>query len=219
LVDGRPVALNSRLETGQQVEILTAEQGVPQRSWLEPQRGFVHTSRARQKIHEWFRSRDVDVNLDEGRALVAEVLGDLGVAAPPSLIWQNAARELAFPGVPDMLAAVGAADLPVVDVIDLLFAEKLESPQLSLIPEPELAAPTTCRLEVRSPDRDGLLLDIVTLLTEKEVPLLANWGRVDRESGCAIITLQIPFPGLRSLAGILDQLKCVKGVTQARRMP
>lgn len=218
LVNGRPAALNSRLETGQQVEVLTAEEGGPRRSWLEPQLGFVRTSRARQKIHEWFRCRDVEVNVEEGRTLVAEVLADLGVAAPPSLIWQTAARELALPGVTEMLAAVGAGDLPVVDVIDLLFAEKLESPQLSLIPEPEAAAPTICRVEVKSPDRDGLLLDIATLLTEKEIPLLANWGRVDRESGCAIITLEIPFPGLRALAGIVEQLKSVEGVTQARRV-
>ena len=219
LVNGRPVSLNSRLETGQQVEVLTAEEGGPQRRWLEPHLGFVHTSRARQKIHEWFRSRDVEVNLEEGRALVDEVFGDLGVAAPSSLMWQNAARELAFPGVTELLVALGAGDLPVVEVIDLLFAEKLESPQLSLIPEPNMGASTICRLEVKSPDRDGLLLDIATLLTEEEIPLLANWGRVDRESGCAIITLEIPFPGLKALAGIVDQLKCVEGVTQARRVP
>ena len=218
LVNGRPATLNSRLETGQQVEILTAEEGGPNRSWIEPHLGFVHTSRARQKIHDWFRSRDVAVNVEEGQNLLGEILGDLGVAAPPPHVWENAARELDLPGVMEIFSAVGAGDLPVVDVIDLLFAEKVESPQLSLIPEPEATAPAICRVEVESPDRDGLLLDIATLLSEEEIPLLANWGRVDRDSGCAIITLEIPFPGFRALAAIVEQLKCVEGVTQARRV-
>lgn len=218
LVNGSPAALNSRLETGQQVEILTAEEGGPNRSWIQPHLGFVHTSRARQKIHDWFRSRDVAVNVEEGQALLSEVLGDLGVAAPPSYMWENAARELDLPDVTEIFSAVGAGDLPVVDVIDLLFAENVESPQLSLIPEPQATAPAICRVEVESPDRDGLLLDIATLLREEEIALLANWGRVDRDSGCAIITLEIPFPGFRALAGIVERLKCVEGVTQVRRV-
>ncbi len=58
-VEGRIVPLDTPLKSGQRVEISVAKTGGPSRDWLDPQRGFLKTSRARAKVRHWF-------NLQEG---------------------------------------------------------------------------------------------------------------------------------------------------------
>ncbi len=58
-VDGRIVPLDTRLKSGQRVEITVAKTGGPSRDWLNAERGFLKTSRARAKVRHWF-------NLQEG---------------------------------------------------------------------------------------------------------------------------------------------------------
>jgi len=58
-VDGRIVPLDTPLKSGQRVEISVSKTGGPSRDWLNPERGFLKTSRARSKVRHWF-------NLQEG---------------------------------------------------------------------------------------------------------------------------------------------------------
>jgi GTP pyrophosphokinase len=58
-VDGRIVPLDAPLKSGQRVEITVAKTGGPSRDWLNAERGFLKTSRARAKVRHWF-------NLQEG---------------------------------------------------------------------------------------------------------------------------------------------------------
>ena len=55
------------LQSGDQVEILTAKRGGPSRDWLNPHLNFVKTSRARTKIRQWFRQQNRDENIAAGR--------------------------------------------------------------------------------------------------------------------------------------------------------
>jgi len=57
--DGRIVPLDTPLKSGQRVEISVAKTGGPSRDWLNPERGFLKTTRARAKARHWF-------NLQEG---------------------------------------------------------------------------------------------------------------------------------------------------------
>lgn len=54
-INGRIVPLTYSLQTGEQVEIITSKQGTPSRDWLNPNLGYVTTSRARAKIVHWFK--------------------------------------------------------------------------------------------------------------------------------------------------------------------
>ncbi|MBL6717664.1 MAG: bifunctional (p)ppGpp synthetase/guanosine-3',5'-bis(diphosphate) 3'-pyrophosphohydrolase [Pseudomonadales bacterium] len=80
-VDGRIVPLNTPLETGQKVEILTGDQEEPASSWLNPNLGYLTTPRARAKVQAWFRARDRARNLDEGRQRVLRELTRLSLDA------------------------------------------------------------------------------------------------------------------------------------------
>src|SRR3954467_7142799 len=56
-VDGHIVPLDTPLCSGQRVEIVTAKSGGPSRDWLNSERGFVKSPRARQKIRQWFNAQ------------------------------------------------------------------------------------------------------------------------------------------------------------------
>lgn len=73
-VDGHLVPLNTPLENGQTVEIVTVKEGGPSRDWLNPQLNYVATSRARNKIRQYFSQQEEAELLARGRAQVGREL-------------------------------------------------------------------------------------------------------------------------------------------------
>ncbi|MHB1372738.1 MAG: RelA/SpoT family protein [Thauera sp.] len=71
-VDGHLVPLNTQLESGQTVEIVTAKEGGPSRDWLDVRQGYVATSRARTKIKQHFAQLDEEELLNRGRTFVTK---------------------------------------------------------------------------------------------------------------------------------------------------
>jgi GTP pyrophosphokinase len=69
-VNGVLVPLNTPLENGQTVEIVAARQGGPSRDWLQPEQGYLATSRARAKVRQWFAAQEEAEMLAQGRAIV-----------------------------------------------------------------------------------------------------------------------------------------------------
>lgn len=80
-VDGAIVPLSFPLANGQTVEIITTREGGPSRDWLNPQLGFTRSSRARNKVRQWFNARNLATNIAQGRALVERELQRLGIGA------------------------------------------------------------------------------------------------------------------------------------------
>ncbi|TGB98681.1 GTP diphosphokinase, partial [Salmonella enterica subsp. enterica serovar Enteritidis] len=56
-IGGRIVPFTYQLQMGDQIEIITQKQPNPSRDWLNPNLGYVTTSRGRSKIHAWFRKQ------------------------------------------------------------------------------------------------------------------------------------------------------------------
>jgi GTP pyrophosphokinase len=71
-VDGHLVPLTTSLANGQRVEITAAKTGGPSRDWLAP--GYLHSSRARQKVKAWFAAQQEAEMLTQGRAVIAREL-------------------------------------------------------------------------------------------------------------------------------------------------
>ena len=72
--DGALIALNTPLISGQVVEITTAKKGGPSRDWLNPQLGYLQTTRARHKVKQYFVALDRNRTISEGRAFVQKEL-------------------------------------------------------------------------------------------------------------------------------------------------
>ncbi len=77
-VNGQLVPLNTPLETGQRVEIVTAKHGGPSRDWLNPAQGYIQTKSARVKVRQWFSNLALEETLAEGRGIITKELQRLG---------------------------------------------------------------------------------------------------------------------------------------------
>lgn len=113
-INGRIVPLNYQLQTGEQVEIITGKQGSPSRDWLNPNLGYVNTSRARAKIVHWFKFQARDQNVAAGKAMVERELSRLAL---PPVDFNILAEKVNYKGAEDMLAALGAGDLRLAHVM------------------------------------------------------------------------------------------------------
>jgi GTP pyrophosphokinase len=56
-VDGKIVPLNTTLVTGNTVEILNGKVDAPRPDWLNQEKGYLRTARARSKVRLWFRQQ------------------------------------------------------------------------------------------------------------------------------------------------------------------
>lgn len=107
-VDNLLVPLDTPLKTGQRVEILTTKQGVPSRDWMNPSLGYLKTSRARNKVRQWFRLQEMDRNIEEGRDILSRELHRLGLE---QIGLEKVAERLKFAHLDDLYAALGRGEL------------------------------------------------------------------------------------------------------------
>ncbi len=103
-VNGNIVPLNSKLQNGQRVEILTIKQGAPSRDWLNPQLGFLQSSRARAKVRNWFNNQNIADSIAQGRVLLDKELHRLGVT---DINHERLAHQLDYKNLDDFFAALG----------------------------------------------------------------------------------------------------------------
>lgn len=69
-VNRKQVPTNTKLHTGDVVEIQTQNSGHPSRDWLD----IVVTSRARSKIKRWLKDKEFDIWVNVGKEMVAEIV-------------------------------------------------------------------------------------------------------------------------------------------------
>lgn len=133
-INGRIVPLTYSLQTGEQVEIITSKQGTPSRDWLNPNLGYVTTSRARAKIVHWFKLQDRDQNVAAGKQLLERELARLALVGAD---FDKLAEKANLKTAEDLFAALGAGDVRLAHAVNL--AQQLLEPergneQLELIP-------------------------------------------------------------------------------------
>ena len=106
-VNGRLVPLDFQLHNGDQVEVISAKRGGPSRDWINPNMGYVATTRARGKIRTWFRKQAREENIAQGRQILEKDLKRLSVDQPYELVT----RICGFEELDDFLAAIGYGDV------------------------------------------------------------------------------------------------------------
>ncbi len=107
-VDGQLVTLNTPLQTGQRVEIITAKHGGPSRDWLNPALGYIQTKSARVKVRAWFSNLALEETLAEGRAIVGKELQRLGQTGASI---DDLAHKLGFSRADDLHIAAARGEL------------------------------------------------------------------------------------------------------------
>lgn len=120
-VDGKIAPLTYQLKTGERVEILTGRNANPSRDWLIPSAGYLKSSRARAKIHHWFKKQDYDKNVLLGHDHLDHELSRLHIKNTTN---RNQLLEIAkkynFQTSNDLYAAIGAGDIGLNQVVNAL---------------------------------------------------------------------------------------------------
>ncbi len=109
-VDGVMVPLNTRLQNGQTVEVITAKGDAvakgtagPSRDWLSD--GYSASARTRSKIRAWFNAIEQAETLARGRASLEKTLQREGRTA---VNLEDLAHKLGFDKLDELLLAVGS---------------------------------------------------------------------------------------------------------------
>jgi len=123
-VNGAIVPLDTALQTGDRIEILTQKQPRPSRDWLSPHLGYTRTAGARQKIRHWFRQQGREQAIADGRELVERELKRVGLAHTK---LDDVAALYEARSVDDLLAGVGHGDVSPASVASRVL--ELEAPK------------------------------------------------------------------------------------------
>lgn len=107
-IDGHMVTLSTQLHNGQTVEIVAGKEGGPSRDWLNPELGYLVSSRARAKVRAWFNSLAVEATIARGREAVEKLLQREGKT---SLSLDELALQMGFSSSNQLFEVVGKDEL------------------------------------------------------------------------------------------------------------
>ena len=139
-VNGRLVALDYKLRTGDVVEIITSPQAHPTRDWLD----IIQSSRAKAKVRRWLRARMREESYEAGREAVRQAAGRLRPEDRERVNWERlsqVAEHLGYGDEESLLAAVGYGDVEPETVVRHLVEEEYRRPT-SLAEQVQLKLPS-----------------------------------------------------------------------------
>lgn len=119
-IGGRIVPFTYQLQMGDQVDIITQKHPNPSRDWLNPNLGYVTTSRGRSKIHAWFRKQDRDKNIAAGRQLLDNELSQLDISLKKT--EKLLIERYNVNSVDELLAGIGGGDIRLNQLVNFLQA-------------------------------------------------------------------------------------------------
>jgi guanosine-3',5'-bis(diphosphate) 3'-pyrophosphohydrolase len=132
-INGRLVPLQTELETGDVVEILTSPKGHPSKDWL----AFVKTVKARAKIRQWVKTQEKERSLSLGREMCEKAfrkcrLNFNNLLKTPEM--EKAVEEFGFKQTDDLIASVGYGKITPLQIVRRFLAKpELADPDESLI--------------------------------------------------------------------------------------
>ncbi|MBU1426824.1 MAG: bifunctional (p)ppGpp synthetase/guanosine-3',5'-bis(diphosphate) 3'-pyrophosphohydrolase [Gammaproteobacteria bacterium] len=186
-IDGNIVPLNTKLQNGQRIEILSTKQGGPSRDWLSPRLGFLKSARARAKVRHWFSEQNLDDSIAQGRLLLDRELHRLGVT---DINQEKLAQRLHFGKLDDLLAELGRSKITPRRIA---LAIQQELPAKAVVPQaaPRQVAQRTSSTGVLIEGVDNLMIRMAKCC-KPEAPH-AIVGYVTRDRGITVHTKDCSF--------------------------
>lgn len=125
-IDGRIVPFTYHLQNGERVEILTQKEPAPRRDWMNPALGYLNSSRARTKVATYFKKLDRDKHVLAGKELLEAELAKHKLTLADA---EKAVGRFNMNHLDDLLAAIGASDIGLHQVVNYLKPPQEESEQ------------------------------------------------------------------------------------------
>ncbi|MDX1669265.1 MAG: bifunctional (p)ppGpp synthetase/guanosine-3',5'-bis(diphosphate) 3'-pyrophosphohydrolase, partial [Limnobacter sp.] len=111
-VNGQMVQLNTPLENGQTIEIVSARGADaatgPSRDWLKQGQNYLISHRAKQKVKQWFAKQERHEMLERGRAVAEKELQRIGQTAQN---LELLARNMGYDKADDLYAALAREEI------------------------------------------------------------------------------------------------------------
>jgi guanosine-3',5'-bis(diphosphate) 3'-pyrophosphohydrolase len=189
-VNGRLVPLETKLASGDVVEIFTSKSvdASPSQDWLN----FVASSRARAKIKQWFSNERRDDAVESGKELIVKAMRKQNLPLQKLLaadVIVKLAHELRFPDIESLYAAVGENHISAQSVVEKLTASLIEEDDSSVpfqLPTRNISA------DRKRSDNSGVLVrgddDVLVKLARCCTPVPGDQivGFVTRGSGVSV---------------------------------
>lgn len=116
-INERIVPLNSTLNNGDIVEIITAKNAHPHLDWLN----FAQTHSAKNRIRQWFKKHHREEHIQQGRQILEAELGRAGLDEfLRTDKFKEVSKKLNLSDPNDLLAAVGYGDLSSSQIVNRL---------------------------------------------------------------------------------------------------
>lgn len=181
-VDGVMVPLNTRLQSGQTVEVISVKEGGPSMDWLNPELGYLQSHRSRAKVRAWFNALAQQHTIARGREAVEKLLQREGRTA---LKLDDLAAQLGFRQAEALFEVIGKEEYSLRNI------ETLLRPPEALPHPDELIASRRSRPDGEAPKGGVLVVGMESLLTNlarccRPAPPDPIAGYVTRGRGVAI---------------------------------
>ncbi|CAN5409526.1 bifunctional (p)ppGpp synthetase/guanosine-3',5'-bis(diphosphate) 3'-pyrophosphohydrolase [soil metagenome] len=116
-VDGQLVPLNTRLQSGQTIEVISIKEGGPSLDWLNADLGYLQSPRSRSKVRAWFNALAQQQTIAKGRELVEKLLQREGRTA---FKLDDLAAQLGFRSSDALFEVVGKDEYSLRNIESLL---------------------------------------------------------------------------------------------------
>lgn len=147
-VNQRIVPLTHELQNGDQVDVITARNGVPSRDWLSSHLGYLRTSRARQKVRQWFKQQDQERNIAAGKATLERECKRLELSLQADTL-QKVAQRFNFSHVDELYASLGHGVITIGQVVNRIQELVLPQTDLERIPVSRSRAKEAGEVKIR----------------------------------------------------------------------
>jgi GTP pyrophosphokinase len=287
-VNDRIVPFTYRLQTGDQINVLTNKSATPSRDWMHPGLGYVHSARARATIHSYFKKQDKDKNRDAGKELLERELNKVNINLKHAV---DVLEKYNVKTVDDLYSAIGGGDIRVMTVVNTLLQKYAPEPPAEIVPrtvkakaskssQPVIAegvgnllsslakccqpvggdnivgyitlgkgvsvhkencvqlenllkmhpereievswadtadAAFRTTLHVHANDRNGILRDMTTELSNEKIGLLAVNSLSNTKDNTALIKLSVEVPNASKLSKLITRLRNINDVLDVTR--
>lgn len=119
-VNGRMVPLTTKLKTGDRVEIITSANSFgPSRDWI----GLVKTSKARNKIRQFFKNQDKELSISKGRELLQAQFQENGYVANKYMDkkhMEEVLQKTSYKTEEALFAAIGFGEIGAISIFNRL---------------------------------------------------------------------------------------------------
>jgi len=116
-VDGVMVPLNTPLQSGQTVDVITLKEGGPSLDWLNGDLGYLQSPRSKAKVRAWFNALQQQDTIARGREAVEKLLQREGKT---SMKLDDLAARLGFRSADALFEVVGKDEFSLRNIETLL---------------------------------------------------------------------------------------------------